>query len=191
MTNNEYNELKIYLYKSLVVLIAVLIVFALSSCKTVERSTTDKSVIDRTDNVRTEIRHTTDTIIKTVYVQVKDSTASERESNTEIEFAGGGGTWNAQTGEATNVQSVRTSAVDKQLRMTVSNLERELQDLHRELQEKNDSIVQLKQQNDVHETHKETRSVWYWWLLVGFVLGFGGLIALKKIPATSWLLFWL
>ena len=163
-----------------------------SGCKTVRTERTDLSSIDKRDSVRKEITHVTDTVYKTVYVTQKDSTANEKENTTEITFGNGGGTWNAQTGEATNVQRVKTSETEKNLRLQLSNLESVLSNVRKELSEKADSISALKQQNNVSEKHEEkARSSWYWWLIVGFTLGVGVVVVLKKLPATSWFMRWL
>lgn len=163
-----------------------------SGCKTIKTERTDLSTIVKNDSVRTEIKYVTDTVYQTIYVTQKDSTKSEKESNTEIVFANGGGTWNAQTGEATNVQSVKTSDTERNLRLQVSSLESQLTDLHKELQSNSDSIAKLNQKNNVSEKHEEkARSSWYWWLIVGFTLGVGVVVALNKAPFTSWLMKWL
>lgn len=163
-----------------------------SGCKTIKTERTDLSTIVKNDSVRTEIKHVTDTVYQTIYVTQKDSTTSEKQSSTEIVFGSGGGTWNATTGEATNVQSVKTNETEKNLRLQVSSLESQLSNLHRELQSRNDSIAKLNQQNNVSEKHEEkTRSGWYWWLIVGFSLGVGVVVSLKKVPFTSWLMKWL
>lgn len=190
-TDNNYNLWDDILF-AIAMSISALLLVAFSGCKTIETTHTDLSTTDRKDSVRTEIKHITDTIYQTIYVTQKDSTANEKESTTEITFGNGGGTWNATTGEATNVSSVKTNETEKNLRLQVSNLESEITDLHKELQEKSDSITQLKQQNNVQTTHKEKpKSNWYWWLIIGFGLGVGVVIALKKTPATSWLMKWL
>lgn len=163
-----------------------------SGCKTIKTERTDLSTIVKNDSVITETKLVTDTVYQTIYVTQKDSTTSEKESNTEIVFADGGGTWNSHTGEATNVQSVKTSDTERNLRLQVSNLESQLTDLHKELQSKSDSIAKLNQQNNVSEKQEEkARSGWYWWLIVGFSLGVGVVVALKKVPITSWLMKWL
>lgn len=174
------------------ILAAIAVSYIMTSCKTIETTSTDKSKIDRKDSVTKIVETKTDTIYKTIVVEKKDSSTNEKQSSTEIVFGSGGGTWNATTGEATNVSSVKTNETEKNLRLQVSNLESEITDLHKELQEKSDSITQLKQQNNVQTTHKEKpKSNWYWWLIIGFGLGVGVIIALKKIPATSWLMKWL
>lgn len=172
--------------------VSALLLVAFSGCKTIESHKTDLSTTNKKDSVRTEIKHITDTIYQTIYVQVKDSATNEKESTTEITFGNGGGTWNSQTGEATNVSSIKTNETEKNLRLQVSNLESELTDLHKELQMKNDSITKLNQKNNVVEKYKEKpRNNWYWWLVIGFGLGVGVVIALKKLPITSVFMKWL
>jgi SUMO ligase MMS21 Smc5/6 complex component len=191
MTTDNNNNLWDDILFAIAISISALLLVAFSGCKTIETSKTDLSTIDKKDSVRTEIRYVTDTIYQTIYITQKDSTANEKESTTEIIFSDGG-TWNATTGEATNVQSVKTSESEKNLRLQVSNLESQLTDLHKELQSKNDSITKLNQKNNIVEKHKEKpKNNWYLWLVIGFGLGVGVVIALKKIPATSWFMKWL
>jgi primosomal protein N' len=174
------------------ILAAIAISFIMTSCKTIETTSTDKSKIDRKDSVVRVVETKTDTIYQTIVVEKKDSATNEKSGQVEIVFVAGGGTWNSQTGEATNVQSVKTSEKEKNLRIKIEDMEVNITELHKELKAKSDSITQLKQQNNVQTTHKEKqKSSWYWWLVIGFGLGVGAIIALKKIPATSWLMAWL
>lgn len=192
MTTDNRNNLWDDILFGIAISISALLLVAFSGCKTIETSKTDLSTTNRKDSVRTEIRYVTDTIYQTTYVQVKDSSENEKQSSTEIVFGDGGGTWNSQTGEATNVSSVKTNESEKNLRLQVSSLESQLTDLHKELQSKNDSITKLKQKNNVVEKYKEKpKNNWYWWLVIGLGLGVGVVILLKKIPATSWLMKWL
>jgi hypothetical protein len=174
------------------ILAAIAISFIMTSCKTIQHTSTDKSKIDRKDSVVRVVETKTDTIYQTIVVEKKDSATNEKSGQVEIVFVAGGGTWNAQTGEATNVQSVKTSETEKNLRIKVEDMEVKITELHKELKAKSDSIAQFKQQNNVQTTHKEKpKSSWYWWLVIGFGLGVGIVIALKKIPITSWLMAWL
>lgn len=189
MKKNEFLE---ELLIGFILSLCVLLLIISSGCKSIETSLTDNSHINRKDSTTKETIVITDTIYQTIYVQVKDSSSNEKQSSTEIVFGNGGGTWNAATGEATNVSSVKTNESEKNLRLQVSSLEEELFELHNMLQSKTDSINELKQQNNIQHSHTEKpKSNWYWWLLVGFGLGVGVVIALKKIPATSWLMTWL
>lgn len=174
------------------ILAAIAVSYIMTSCKTIETTSTDKSKIDRKDSVVRVVETKTDTIYQTIVVEKKDSSTNEKSGQVEIVFADGGGTWNAQTGEATNVSSVKTSEAEKNLRIANENMEIKITELHKLIKQKSDSIAQLKQQNNVQTTHKEKpKSNWYWWLVIGFGLGVGVVIALKKIPATSWLMTWL
>ena len=192
MTTDNRNNLWDDILFGIAISISALLLVAFSGCKTIETTHTDLSTTERKDSTNKEIIVKTDTVYQTTYVQVKDSSENEKQSSTEIVFGDGGGTWNAQTGEATNVQSVKTNETEKNLRLQVSNLESQLNGLHKELQSKNDSITKLKQKNNIVEKYKEKpKNNWYLWFVIGFVLGIGVVIALKKIPATSWLVKWL
>ena len=57
------------------------------------------------------------TITDTIHVTA--SSESERESDTDIVFGAGGGTYNTQTGEATNVVGVKQSKKEKELQQLV------------------------------------------------------------------------
>lgn len=174
------------------ILAAIAVSYIMTSCKTIETTSTDKSKIDRKDSVTKIVETKTDTIYQTIVVEKKDSSTNEKSGQVEIVFADGGGTWNATTGEATNVQSVKTSETEKNLRIKVEDMEVKITELHKELKAKSDSITQLKQQNNVQTTHKEKpKSNWYWWLIIGFGLGVGAIIALKKVPITSVFMKWL
>ncbi len=168
------------------ILAAIAVSYIMTSCKTIETTSTDKSKIDRKDSVVRVVETKTDTIYKTIVVEKKDSSTNEKSGQVEIVFADGGGTWNATTGEATNVSSVKTSEAEKNFQIKIEYMEVKITELHKELKVKSDSIAQLKQQNNVQTTHKEKpRTNWYWWLVIGFGLGVGVVIALKKVPITS------
>lgn len=191
-TDNNRNNLWDDILFGIAISVCALLLVAFSGCKTIDSHKTDLSTTDKQDSVRTEIKHITDTIYQTTYVLVKDSSTNEKESTTEITFGNGGGTWNATTGEATNVSSVKTNETEKNLRLQVSNLESELTDLHQELQEKNDSISKLNQQNNVVEKYKEKpRNNWFWWFVIGVGIGVALVIVLKKLPITSLFMKWL
>ena len=174
------------------ILAAIAISYIMTSCKTIEMTSTDKSKIDRKDSVTKVVETKTDTIYQTIVVEKKDSSTNEKSGQVEIVFVAGGGTWNANTGEATNVQSVKTSEKEKSFQIKIEDMEVKITELHKELKAKSDSITQLKQQNNIKHTHTEKpKSNWWWWLVIGFVLGVGAIIAIKKIPITSVFMKWL
>ena len=174
------------------ILAAIAISYIMTSCKTIRHTSTDKSKIDHKDSVVRVVETKTDTIYQTIVVEKKDSSTNEKSGQVEIVFVAGGGTWNAHTGEATNVQSVKTSEAEKNFQIKIEDMEVKITELHKLIKQKSDSIAQLKQQNNVQTTHKEkSKNNWYWWFLVGFGLGVGAIIAVKKIPITSALMKWL
>ena len=176
----------------LFVVAAIAFSYMMTSCKTIETTLNDTSKTDKTDSLKKEVIVKTDTIYKTTVVEKKDSSTNEKSGQVEIVFVASGGTWNAKTGEATNVQSVKTSEKEKNLRIKIEDMEVKITELHKLIKQKSDSITQLKQQNNVHTTHKEKpKNNWYWWFLVGFGVGIGVIIALKKIPITSVFMKWL
>ena len=88
-----------------------IICFCLSGCKSVQTQT--QIVYQDSTRIHTIFDTVHITITDTIYVEV--SKENESESETEIQFGAGGGTWNAQTGEATNVVNVKQSSKEKEL----------------------------------------------------------------------------
>lgn len=185
------NNWKDELLYSLALLMLMMLITILSGCKTIENVVVDKTTTNKQDSVRIEIRHQIDTITQEVVVYVRDTASNERSEATEIVFVDGGGTYNATTGEATNVVGVKTSATEKQLRVSIANLEQTNAEMHRLLEQKTDSIAQLKQKADVSTTHKETANHWYWWLIVGILIGIVAVIVLKRVPIVGVFLQWI
>ena len=66
-------------------------------------------------------------VIDTTHVQVYDTTHIEQSQEThkddelEIQFGAGGGTYNTQTGEATNVNNVKQKSKEKELQNTITS----------------------------------------------------------------------
>lgn len=83
----------------------------LGSCKTIK---TETQIVYKDSTIVHTITDTAHiTITDTIHVEA--SKENESESETEIVFGDGGGTWNATTGEATNVASVKQSSKEKEL----------------------------------------------------------------------------
>ena len=76
--NGLRDEIMFLLYIAFIAFLLMLF----SGCKTIKTERTDLSTIVKNDSVRTEIKHVTDTVYQTIYVTKKDSTTSEKESNT-------------------------------------------------------------------------------------------------------------
>lgn len=85
------------------------------SCKSMQ----SVEKINYRDSVITQIVYDTTRITITDTIHVTASSESERESDTDILFGAGGGTYNTQTGEATNVIGVKQSKKEKELQQLV------------------------------------------------------------------------
>lgn len=95
--------------------IALIIIVMLVGCKSVQSQTQvnykDTTIVHKIiDTTRIYI---TDTI------HVEASSGSESESQTVIQFGEGGGTYNAITGQATNVANVQQASKDKEYQQTI------------------------------------------------------------------------
>jgi len=73
------------------------------------------------DSVITHTVYDTSRVTVTDTIHVEASNQHESENQTEIQFGAGGGTYNAQTGEATNVVNVKQSSKEKELQQIVLN----------------------------------------------------------------------
>ena len=115
---------------------------------------------------------------------------SDSKTKLKIIFVDSGGSYDTNTGKADGVKEVNqeqqiivdSTAIEQWKGMYFNALN--------ELTSVRDSLNYLKQQNDI-TTKKETKSTWWAWLLIGAVGMFAIIVTLKKIPQTSWLLFWL
>ena len=83
----------------------------LGSCRSLKTET----VINYRDSIITHTRFDTIRITITDTIHVEASSENESESETEIQFGEGGGTYNALTGEATNVNNVKQNSKEKEL----------------------------------------------------------------------------
>ena len=97
--------------------VAIICVLALlfTGCKSVQV----KENINYRDSVISHHKYDTTRITFTDTLHVTASSESERESDTDIVFGSGGGTYNTQTGEATNVVGVKQSKKEKELQQLV------------------------------------------------------------------------
>lgn len=113
MDDKELRKHQIYNAITLLLIwvVVVVIAFCLGSCRSLKTET----VINYRDSVITHYRFDTIHITITDTIHVEASSENESESNTEIQFGKDGGTWNTQTGEATNVASVKQASKEKEL----------------------------------------------------------------------------
>ena len=174
------------------VVLFLILIFASTSCVT--KKVTDNSRIEtqQKDSVRVEILRDTIYFEKLVKEYVKDTSSTQSDENTTINFLPSGGSYNAKTGDATNVSSVNVSLQVKMLKSRVQMYEAQEKAWHSREQELLSRINEQNsiQQNDVSTKTKTNVNGW-WWFLSGAVLMFALIFFLKRFPYTSWLFKWL
>ena len=182
----------LFVGKAMFVLIVAILLF---SCKSVKTTTNDESSYKSKDSIRTVIIERVDSFIVRDTLVVHDTLYTQQEKNTSIQFGAGGGTYNALTGEATNVTSLSLNETILQLQITNRMQASTIVDLTKENALLQNKVSSVDNKKDVQTTVKETSNNWHLWLIIGFILGaalmFCLIFALKKIPATSWLVAWI
>ena len=168
------------------------IVILICSCKTTKSTINDKSEIKDSTRVETTFRQ--DSTLTQQNTETTQET-SEKEVTTEdttITFGSGGGTYNTNTGEATNVSSIKTSKESERLKTELSTLQEKYKQSQSTLQSIRDSIAKIDRDMDIESKVEETyQASWYWWLAIGALLMLVAIVVIRKIPAISWLLFWI
>jgi len=101
----------------LIWIIFLAICLLLGSCKSVQTQT--QIVYKDSTILHTKYDTTKITITDTIHVEA--SSGSESESETVIQFGEGGGTYNAITGQATNVVNVQQSSKDKEYQQIIKD----------------------------------------------------------------------
>lgn len=179
-------KLKQKLYKIVLMLAVIAAMVGCATTKNLE----DNSTIDQTtktlDSTFIRYKESANTLdgIKSLLVN------SDSKTKLKIIFVDSGGSYDTNTGKADGVKEVNqeqqiivdSTAIEQWKGMYFNSLN--------ELTSVRDSLNYLKQQNNI-TTKKETKSTWWAWLLIGAVGMFAIIVTLKKIPQTSWLLFWL
>lgn len=175
--------------KAMFILIVALILF---SCKSVKTKTNDQSSYRSKDSIRTVIIERVDSFFVHDTLVIHDTLYTQQEKNTNIQFGAGGGTYNAITGEATNVTSLSLNETILQLQIINKQQASTIVELIKDNAALNEKISKVDDKKDVHTSVKETpNDNWYWWLITGAVLMFALIFTLNRIPATRWLLAWL
>lgn len=154
----------------LLLLLAAFVLFGCKSVQSVEQVHTRDSII---------LHHIYDTTHVTITdtLHVTASSESERESDTDIVFGVGGGTYNTQTGEATNVAGVKQSQKEKELRQLVIDQQTTIDKQSKTIVEQTERITQLEKELEEKQNTadiKPKRSGWdrfcTWWVVISWVL---------------------
>lgn len=199
-----------------VLLVALIL---LCACKTTKTDIVDKSQINDSTAVKTEVRQDSTLSNQTIVKQeekaeqqtgITDSKTENTEKevtteNTTITFGEGGGTFNVITGEGTNVSSVKTNKETEKLKQEIQSLRNEITTVKTEntkLREENitlrgenimltDSIANINRQMDLKSKIEETyQMAWYWFLLFGAIGMTLIIVVLRKFPQTRWIFCW-
>lgn len=145
----------------------------LCSCRAVKVATN----VTTTDSTFTNIHSIHDTIFQRDTIYRDRVVEVEKESSTEIQFGSGGGTYNPNTGEMSNVSNVKTSEREKSLQRDVERLSKE----NTEIKNERDSLQKVvsmfsdKSQSEPEHMNGFERfmygSGWVLWaIIVGVVL---------------------
>ena len=168
------------------------IVVLICSCKTTKTTINDKSEIKDSTSVKTELRQDSTLINQSTEKQTETTDKEVTTEDTTIIFGNGGGTYNTNTGEATNVSSIKTNKETERLKTELSTLREKYNQSLSTLQSVRDSIAKIDRDMNLESEVEETYQVsWYWWLAIGALLMLVAIVVIRKIPAISWLLFWI
>ena len=177
--------------KSRFFITSICICACLTACKVTKQSKTDYQYTAE-NYAHTEHKSDTTYIYKYVFVHDTITIEVEKESQTGVEFVAGGGTFNLSTGEATGVVRVTSSEREKSLENRISDITQQLEWSEAHVAALQDSIRSIDASGS-EQTFTETKAqnFWWLWLVVGIVAGAASIVALKKIPYTSWMMKWL
>lgn len=171
--------------RSLIALFSVILFGCNVSTKLTDKSETSKindisesntSAKDKSETLSNQLRY--------LWLTQRDST------RVHIVFVNGGGSYNAQTGEAQGVAGVEVvgssqqTATESEQTAITENSESEQMTTQR------DSTGVLNQHNDIVR-EKTIGSNWLVWLLVGMGGMLVAIVVLRRLPQTRWLFSWI
>lgn len=171
----------------LVFIFGMFLMFITQSCN-VTKKVTDNSKIEREDSVSTSMLRFDNDLTLTLHDDRESGKWNE--NLLHITFGAGGGTYNAKTGEANNVSSVKES--NKGYEKVIEHKDSIINSLTTIIEAKNDSISRLKQQNDI-ETETKVEDSAGKWIVIAIGTFIAGLVlpfTLKRIPQTKPFMFW-
>lgn len=164
------------------IIILALMLICLASCKV----TKGYEYTGDYDTTTITLRDTI-TLTKEVKTYEHDTTIIVKHDTLTITFVGQGGTYNTITGEATGVASVSKSenARHESGHVDLSLSRADSTSLHSA-----DSTHAIGSEHII-ETSERGGTSWWRWLLAGIGIGFGALVALKRLPWTKPFLIWI
>lgn len=172
--------------------VVVAIFILCSGCKTTKTNIVDKSEINENTNVVEDVKRDSTSTNQT---KEETTTTSEKETikdKTELTFGEGGGTYNSNTGEFTNVVGAKIDSEKEKLKAENKTLNEQYNQTKNEFEAYKDSVNQANNKLDIESEVEETYQMdWYWFMIIGALLMLIAIVVLRKIPATSWLLFWI
>ncbi len=170
----------------LVFIFGMFLMFITQSCN-VTKKVTDNSKIERDDGVSTSMLRFDNDLTLTLHDNRESGKISE--SLLHITF-GDGGTYNAKTGEASNVTSVKES--NKTDEKVIEHKDSVINSLTAIVEAQRDSMSNLKQQNDIETETKVEDSAGKWIVIVIaiYIFGFFTPFVLKRIPQTKPFMLW-
>lgn len=172
------------------VVMAILMLFC--GCKTTKTNIVDKSEINENTNVVEDVKRDSTSTNQTKEETTKTSEKETINEKTELTFGEGGGTYNANTGEFTNVVGAKIDSEKEKLKAENKTLNEQYNQTKNEFEAYKDSVNQANNKLDIESEVEETYQMdWYWFMIIGALLMLIAIVVLRKIPATSWLLFWI
>ena len=170
------------------IFLAALLLFG--SCKSVQ--TVEK--VNYRDSTILHHKYDTTRITITDTIKVEASRESEKESDTDIVFGAGGGTYNTQTGEATNVVGVKQSKREKELVQLVADLTETIDMQHTALEERDVRITELEKELEEKQNTADIKpkrsgyarfTSWWFWITALLLLIKIAAWMMEKFPATA------
>lgn len=172
------------------VVVAILMLFA--GCKTTKTTINDKSEINENTNVVEDVKRDSTSTNQT---KEETTTTNEKETTkdkTELTFGEGGGTYNSNTGEFTNVVGAKIDSEKEKLKAENKTLNEQYNQTKNEFEAYKDSVNQANNKLDIESEVEETYQMdWYWFMIIGALLMLIAIVVLRKYPATRWLLAWI
>lgn len=172
--------------------VVVAIFILCSGCKTTKTNIVDKSEINENTNVVEDVKRDSTSTNQT---KEETTTTNEKETTkdkTELTFGEGGGTYNSNTGEFTNVVGAKIDSEKEKLKAENKTLNEQYNQTKNEFEAYKDSVNQANNKLDIESEVEETYQMdWYWFMIIGALLMLIAIVVLRKYPATRCLLFWI